>query len=80
MRRGGPGPLAGGWVSARLPAPAWDWRICRSAGSPEREDTSKVKQSALENLREMPDLPPSSFSPPWKLAAHSGAEGCQGQK
>jgi len=76
VRHGSPGPLAGGWVSVCLPAPVPDHQICCSTGSPEHEDTSKAKQSALEKLREVPDLTPSSSSPPCMLAPL----GCQGQK
>lgn len=55
----------GGCVSQSLPAPV---PLC--------QDTAKAEQGAHEKLREMPDLPPSSFSLPCKLAAHSGSLHC----
>ena len=74
--------------SARVSEAVWGpgaagWRVgvsgpLHSTGSPERQDTSKAKQNAPEKLREMPDLPPSSFSPPCKLAAQSGSLHCCG--
>lgn len=81
MRCGGPGPPAGGWVGVSVPASPCagrDRQICGSTGSLEREDTSKAKQSALEKLREMPGLPPFSFSLPCKLAAQTGSLHCHG--
>lgn len=75
------GPGVAGWrVGVSVPASpcaGWVRQICCSTGSPEREDTSKAKQRALEKLREMPDLSPFSFSPPCKLAAQTGSLHCR---